>query len=299
MRTTTARPYRGRFAPSPTGELHLGTLAAAVAGFLHARQSSGTWLVRVEDIDPPREVPGSADSILRSLEALELEWDGDVVYQKSRIDAHLAAARELIESNAAYHCDCSRARIRELTRASRYPGTCRNRALPAGDTAIRVLTNDRPIHFLDGLLGPIARDIETADGDFIVVRRDGLPAYHLAVVVDDAWQGITDVVRGADLLDSTPLHILLQRLLGLETPRYWHIPLIRNPSGEKLSKRAGAAAIDTANPGKTAATVLELLGLELPRDLEGAPPSTLWAWAGEHWRIERLAENPGPMAGKT
>jgi glutamyl-Q tRNA(Asp) synthetase len=269
-----------------------------VAGFLHARQADGTWLIRVEDIDPPREVPGSADSILRALEALELEWDGDVVYQKSRIDAHLAAARELIDRNAAYHCDCSRAQIRELTGASRYPGTCRNRALAAGDTAIRLLTNKDPVRFRDELMGPVAREIETADGDFIIVRRDGLPAYHLAVVVDDAWQGITDVVRGADLLDSTPLHIFLQRLLGLATPRYWHIPLITNASGEKLSKSTGAATIDTANPGKTAATVLGLLGLQVPPDLEGASPSLLWTWATEHWRIGRLAAGSGRIAGK-
>ena len=288
--------YVGRFAPSPTGDLHLGTLTAAAAGFIHARQSGGAWLVRIENIDPPREVPGSADRILRALEALELEWDGEVHYQKTRLEAHLAVARELVARNAAYHCDCSRRQIRLLTGDTRYPGTCRNRALLAGDTAIRLRIGKEPVAFADGIQGRVVRDIEARDGDFVIVRRDGLAAYHLAVVLDDAWQGVTDVVRGADLLDSTPLHLCVQRTLGLQTPNYWHIPVITDATGEKLSKSAGAAALDASRPGRAAAGALALLGLDVPRELEGSPPRELWQFAVAHWRIDTLAARPGPIA---
>jgi glutamyl-Q tRNA(Asp) synthetase len=280
--------YVGRFAPSPTGSLHLGTLTAAVAGFLHARQRDGSWLVRIEDVDPPREVPGSAASILKSLEAMDLEWDGAVLFQSSRIDEYRARALELVTSGQAYYCSCSRQDIRALTGGSRYPGTCRRRQLTAGDTAIRLRTDVGAVEFVDRLQGGIQRDIDAADGDFVIVRRDGLPAYHLAVVVVDAEQQITDIVRGADLLDSTPLHILLQRRLAVPTPNYWHVPLITDSSGEKLSKRTGAPPIDTQNAAQTAAAVLRLLGLTLPADLEGARPKTLWHWAEQNWRIDSL-----------
>jgi len=288
--------YAGRFAPSPTGDLHLGTLTAAVAGFLHARQSGGAWLVRIEDIDPPREVPGSADRILRALEALDLEWDGEVLYQRTRVDAHLAIARELVARDAAYHCDCSRQQVRELTGGARYPGTCRSRSLAPGDTAIRLRLDAEPVAFADGIQGRIERDIEACDGDFVIFRRDGLPAYHLAVVLDDAWQGITDVVRGADLIASTPLHIALQQRLGLATPSYRHIPTITDASGQKLSKSSGAAAVDTTRPGRSATAALGLLGLDVPGELAGAPPWELWRFALERWRIDALAARPGPIA---
>ena len=280
--------YVGRFAPSPTGDLHLGTLTAAVASFLHARQANGSWLVRIEDIDPPREIAGSAESILKSLEALDLEWDGDVLYQSTRLNRYLALAHELVATGQAYYCDCSRQQIRSLTGSTRYPGTCRDKALTSGDTAIRLRSDEGVTAFLDRLQGSVERDTESTDGDFVIVRRDGLPAYHLAVVLDDAEQNITDVVRGVDLLDSTPLHIALQRRLGLRTPRYWHIPLVTDTAGEKLSKRAGAAAIDQAHPEKAAAAALELLGLAVPPDLVGARPKTLWQWAKQQWQIEGL-----------
>lgn len=282
--------YIGRFAPSPTGALHLGTLTAAVASFLHARQMDGSWLVRIEDIDPPREVPGSATSILKSLEAMDLEWDGEVLFQSARIDEYRTRALELVASGQAYYCSCSRQEIRALTGGSRYPGTCRNRRLTAGDTAIRLRTDVGAVEFVDRLQGAIQRDVESADGDFVIVRRDSLPAYHLAVVMDDAAQRITDIVRGADLLDSTPLHILLQRRLAVPTPTYWHLPLITDASGEKLSKRAGAPPVDTKNASQTAAAVLGLFGLTLPADLKGARPKTLWQWAEQNWRIDRLIE---------
>jgi glutamyl-Q tRNA(Asp) synthetase len=285
--------YVGRFAPSPTGDLHLGSLAAAVASYLHARQAGGEWLVRVEDIDPPREVAGSAASILRTLEAFGLHWDRAVEYQSRRHDAYRAIAAGLHARGAAYYCRCSRQEIRALTGGGRYPGTCRNLGLPSGDAALRLRAEGPPIAFTDYLQGSVERDVEATDGDFVIYRRDGLPAYHLAVVVDDAEQGVTDIVRGADLLDSTPLHMLLQRHLGLSEPRYWHIPLIVDSSGEKLSKASGAAAVDPERPGITAGRVLSLLGLDPPADLLGAPPDELWAWAKGRWKIETLAQRQG------
>lgn len=287
--------YIGRFAPSPTGPVHLGTLTAAVASFLHARQSGGEWLVRIEDVDPPREVPGSADSILRTLEAFDLEWDRDVVFQSRRFERYLSRAGDLIASGDAYYCRCSRRQIRAITGGTRYPGTCRNLKLPAGDAAIR-LRVDGSVEFADRLQGRVVRDIGKTDGDFVIVRRDGLPAYHLAVVSDDADQGISDVVRGRDLLDCSPLHIALQRRLGLPVPNYWHIPIVTDATGEKLSKSAGAAAIDSEPAGQCAGRVLRLLGIDVPVELAGARPRDLWSFARDNWRVERLAARQSVLA---
>lgn len=292
----SASPYVGRFAPSPTGQLHAGTLAVAAASFLHARQQGGEWLVRIEDIDPPREVPGSADAILRALERLGLHWDREVEWQRERCDAHLAAAQELYRRGLAYYCRCSRQQIRSESGSSRYPGTCRDLRLPPDDAALRLrLGEDSPDEVRDELGGPIQRDIAAEDGDFVIVRRDGWPAYHLAVVVDDAANGITDIVRGADLLESTPLHVRLQGCLALPTPRYWHIPLITNAAGEKLSKRAGAAAVDTRLPSAAVTGTLGLLGLEPPAALQAAQPRELWAWAQAHWNIRKLGDSRVPI----
>jgi glutamyl-Q tRNA(Asp) synthetase len=286
--TAPGTGYVGRFAPSPTGDLHLGSLAAAAASYLHARQAGGEWLVRIEDIDPPREVPGSADSILRTLEALGLEWDRDVRRQGSRFAEYLAFARRLYEEGEAFYCRCSRQQLRARSTGDRYPGTCRDKRLPADDAALRLRVGDEAIVFTDGLRGRVTRCIAATDGDFVIVRRDGLPAYHLAVVVDDADQKVTDIVRGGDLLDSTPLHICLQQRLGLGVPRYWHIPVVTNAAGEKLSKGSGATAIDARRPSDSVLRVLRLLGLEPPADLEGAPPCELWSWALREFAIERL-----------
>jgi glutamyl-Q tRNA(Asp) synthetase len=268
--------------------LHLGTLTAAVASYLHARQANGSWLIRIEDIDPPREIAGSADSILKALTALELEWDGEVLYQSTRLRSYLECAADLVAAGQAYYCRCSRRDIRAKTGSAIYPGTCRSRSLPPGDAAIRLRTGSDPVRFVDGVQGAVERDIENSDGDFVLIRRDGLPAYHLAAVLDDADQKITDVVRGADLLASTPLHIYLQRCLGLPTPNYWHVPVIRDAAGEKLSKRAGARPIDLSQPAVAAAQALEYLGLRLPEDMRGAQPAALWQWAKPRWKIRDL-----------
>lgn len=292
-------PYVGRFAPSPTGALHLGTLTAAVASYLHARQANGEWLIRIEDIDPPREVPGSAESILRTLESLDLEWDRPIVYQSNRHQAYIAAREALLATRKAFYCECSRRTIREQTGGMRYPGTCRDRNLTADNNALRMRAPRDPVAFDDLLQGHITRDIAAEDGDFVIFRRDGLPAYHLAVVVDDAGQSVTDVVRGKDLLESTPLHVHLQHALDLPTPRYWHIPVVRDAAGAKLSKRAGAAAVESLSPSEAAIQTLGHLGLRPPEELRGAPPNSLWQWAQLHWNIAALDTergNPAPAA---
>lgn len=281
--------YVGRFAPSPTGDLHLGSLAAAAASYLHARQSGGEWLVRIEDIDPPREIPGSADSILRTLEALGLEWDRPVRRQSRRFAAYFGVAERLFAQGQAYYCRCSRQQIRASSTGDRYPGTCRDKGLSQDDSALRLRVAEDEIQFTDGLRGPVTRRISATDGDFVIVRRDALPAYHLAVVVDDADQGVTDIVRGADLLESTPLHICLQRRLGYPVPRYWHIPLVTNAAGEKLSKGTGASAIDCGRPSDSVLRVLRLLQLQPPAEMLGAPPGELWRWAVTHFAIARLS----------
>ena len=287
--TNPGSGYVGRFAPSPTGDLHLGSLAAAAASYLHSRQAGGEWLVRIEDIDPPREVPGSADSILRTLEALDLEWDRDVRRQSSRFAVYLEFGERLFARGEAYYCRCSRQQIRSLGGEDRYPGTCRDKRLTGKDAALRLRVTDGETAFTDGVRGLVSRRIAESEGDFVIVRRDGLPAYHLAVVVDDADQGVSDIVRGADLLDSTPLHICLQRRLGLPEPRYWHIPLVTNAAGEKLSKGTGAEAIDAWPPSESVRQVLRILGLQPPPELLGSRPRELWQWAMPRWSIDRLA----------
>jgi glutamyl-Q tRNA(Asp) synthetase len=282
--------YVGRFAPSPTGPLHLGSLVAAAASYLHARQAAGRWLVRIEDIDPPREVPGAADSILRTLEAFGLAWDGPVLRQSSRLVAYREAASRLLASGHAFQCRCSRSDLRATAReggALRYPGTCRERRLPPADTAVRARVEPNTIvRFADGLQGERAADLAATIGDYVIERRDGLPAYHLAVVMDDALQGVTTVVRGIDLLHSTFVHIHLQGLIGAPTPRYCHLPVVVDERGQKLSKQSGAAAVEAPTPGLLR-QILRLLGLDAPTELTAAKPQEVWRWTLEHWSIER------------
>jgi glutamyl-Q tRNA(Asp) synthetase len=261
----------------------------AVASFLHARQAHGEWLVRIEDIDPPREVPGAADSILRTLETLDLEWDRAVRYQSAYFVAYRAAAERLLAESQAFRCRCSRSEIRAQAegQAPRYPGTCRTRRLPPGDTAVRALVGPGLVTVTDSLQGTTETDLAATSGDYVLVRRDGLPAYHLAVVLDDAEQGVTTIVRGVDLLESTPAHVHLQQALGLRTPHYHHVPVVVNEQRQKLSKQTGAQAIAAGEPG-VAARVLALLGLELPAELTAERPSAAWQWALAEWSIDSL-----------
>jgi len=287
---TAPTPYIGRFAPSPTGPLHFGSLLAAVASFLEARKYGGQWLLRVEDIDPPRAQPGADKEILSILERYGFEWDGPVTYQSASRDAHDDAIQVLVDGGKAYRCGCSR---RNLAAAPRgplgviYPGTCRD-GCNASEFALRVRTDDEPVGFSDRLQGLQTQCLESESGDFIVLRRDGLIAYQLAVVVDDHLQHITDVVRGIDLMDSTPRQIWLQQLLGYATPEYSHIPVAINDQGQKLSKSHGAKGLAEVRAEKNLVTALQMLGQSPPPELQSALLSDIWQWAQDHWDINRL-----------
>ena len=292
-------PCRGRFAPSPTGPLHFGSLVAAVGSFLDARARGGQWLVRIEDLDPPREVPGAAREILHTLEALGLEWDGPVLHQSTRAAVYKEALQRLRDLGRLYPCACSRREIADQfpdgAGAGIYPGTCRN-GIPAGRTprSLRLrVDDDAVIRFRDRLYGERSQKPGAEVGDFVLRRTDGLAAYQLAVVVDDAAQGITDVVRGADLLDSTPLQIVLQHLLGLPTPRYLHLPVARGPDGSKLSKQTGALPVDAGAGVSVLLHALAFLGQPAPPELRQATPAELWSWAVPRWDPARLPRAQG------
>ncbi len=277
----------GRFAPSPTGDLHFGSLVAAVASYLQAKSGGGQWLVRIEDIDPPREVPGSAERILAELKRFGMEPDQRVLYQSSRTAAYETALEKLLESGQAYWCGCSRS---DLPASGRYPGTCRT-GLPAGKSprAIRLRVPHRPVVFHDRIQGLIEQNLAESVGDFVIRRADGLAAYQLAVVVDDAYQGVTEVVRGADLLDSTARQIHLQHCLGLETPEYAHHPIATGTDGRKLSKRLGSDPISNLSASKALERCLRFLSQPCP---PGLGLQALWGWALENWRLPEISSPP-------
>jgi glutamyl-Q tRNA(Asp) synthetase len=276
--------YIGRFAPSPTGSLHLGSLLTALGSFLEARRSGGRWLVRMEDLDTPRVAPGSAAAMLRSLEAFGLTWDGAIEYQSRRTELYAEALASLRASGSTFECSCSR---RELgSEESGYPGTCRAGPVRPGPTATRFRVEAaQTLGFEDRFQGAIACAMGSL-GDVVVRRREGLFSYQLAVVVDDALQGVTEVVRGSDLLASTGWQIALQRALGLPTPRYAHLPVLLERSGEKLAKSRRSVPIDPERAGEQLLRALRLLRQSPPPELEGAPASEVLAWALTHWRPE-------------
>jgi len=321
---SSSSQYRGRFAPSPTGPLHFGSLVAAVGSYLDARHHHGTWLVRMEDLDTPRCVPRAADGILRTLEAFGLRSDEPVIYQSQRTEAYEEALRQLQASGVAYPCCCTRKEISDSAllgiEGPVYPGTCRH-GIPAGreGRAWRVRTDSFPsplrgeglgekgdcrtflpspqpspckgegvVGFDDALQGRITQHLESQIGDFVVKRADGLFAYQLAVIVDDAFQRITHIVRGADLLASTPRQIYLQHLLGLPTPHYMHLPIAVNAAGEKLSKQTLAAPVDSSHAVTTLLCVLDFLQQRPPADLAGGDVRTVLDWAVENWDATRL-----------
>jgi glutamyl-Q tRNA(Asp) synthetase len=250
----------------------------------------GQWLLRIEDIDPPREQPESVEQILRSLEAYGFEWDGEVSLQSTNREAQDAAAESLLGRGLAYRCGCSRrdlANERQGKLGTIYPGHCRG-GYGGGEYSIRVRTDVEPVQFEDRLQGPQSQSLESESGDFVIVRRDGLIAYQLAVVVDDNLQRITEVVRGIDLMNSTPRQIWLQRLLGFPTPGYMHIPVAVNSAGQKLSKSTGATGIPVAEPRRTLLAALEALRQIPAGCLDGSSLSDIWKWAIEHWNPEVL-----------
>ena len=292
--------YRGRFAPSPTGPLHFGSLVAAVGSFLEARTRGGEWLLRMEDLDPPRVAAGAARDILRTLTACGLDWDGPVAYQSGRGAAYHSALHRLRGLGLVYPCACSRREIADSAIAGSegpvYPGTCRGGIATGKSTrALRLDTRGASVAFDDALQGRIECGLERESGDFILYRADGVYAYQLAVVVDDAEQGITDIVRGADLLASTPRQIYIQKLLGLPRPDYTHLPVAVNERGEKLSKQTQALPVDAARPLPALVAALSFLGQSPPRDLETV--SDVWTWAIRNWnlsRVPRVATAPAP-----
>jgi glutamyl-Q tRNA(Asp) synthetase len=290
---TETTGYRGRFAPTPSGPLHFGSMVAAVGSFLDAKSRGGTWLVRIDDLDPPRVAPGAVDSILRCLEAFRMCWDGEVVLQSRRGEAYHAALHQLRNRNKVYPCGCSRREIDDAgiagVEGAVYPGTCRD-GLPPGREArtFRLRTQGADVEFTDQLQGPVRQQIETDIGDFVLYRADHVFAYHLACAVDDAAQGITHVVRGADLIASTPRQIYLQQLLGLPTPEYLHLPVAVNAQGQKLSKQTLAEAVAVIDPAATLVRLLCFLNHPPPADLRTGDPAALWQWAIGTWQRERL-----------
>jgi glutamyl-Q tRNA(Asp) synthetase len=270
--------------------LHFGSLLAAIASYLQAKTNDGVWLVRMEDIDPPREQRGAAAAILHALEAYGLGWDGAVRYQSQSRTRHTEAIAALLAAGDAYRCGCSRRDLAALRRGPLgpiYPGTCRT-GTDAPRAAVRVRTDTRPVAFDDLLQGRQSQNLEAESGDFVVLRRDGLIAYQLAVVVDDFDQEITQVVRGIDLLDSTPRQLHLQRLLGYPSPEYAHIPVVENAFGQKLSKSTGAPAAPVDEPRPMLIAALKALGQPVPGDLASCDLDSIWSWARNHWSMAVL-----------
>lgn len=276
--------HRGRFAPSPTGPLHFGSLVAALGSYLQARSRNGQWLVRMDDLDKPRAVPGAAQQILVDLERLGFRWDVDVCYQSKRIDHYRVALERLRSDGWTFSCGCSRKDYVDI-----YPGTCRHGLAPGKRARTRRLrVADTIITLDDAIQGAHRQSLPEEVGDFVIRRADGIYAYHLTVVVDDAEQGITEIVRGADLLASTPRQVHLQQLLGLPTPVYAHLPVAVNAAGQKLSKQTYAEPVAGKPPVALLLDALEFLGQQPDAHLADASLDELWSWAIEHWRMEKV-----------
>ena len=301
--------YIGRFAPSPTGALHFGSLISAVASYCDAKANGGKWLLRIEDLDKSREVKGAADTILQQLEAFGFEWDGEnfnskILYQSKRDDFYAGALNQLQKQALIYPCTCTRKEIADSSSIQGidgliYPKTCLNKPAPelnhssAGlqaniHEAYRAVVADKNITFFDAIQGEITQNLARDVGDFIVKRADGLFAYQLAVVVDDAAQDITHIVRGADLLDSTPRQIYLQQLLGLPTPHYAHNPIATNHAGEKLSKQTLAEPLSTRLAGHQLFDALSFLGQHPPTEIKSNNLAEIWHWAITHWTMANV-----------
>ncbi|WP_213880660.1 tRNA glutamyl-Q(34) synthetase GluQRS [Pseudomonas sp. dw_358] len=280
--------YIGRFAPTPSGFLHFGSLVAALASYLDARAAGGQWLLRMEDLDPPREVAGAQAGILQALDNYGLHWDGEVEHQSLRHAAYEELIQRLFQQGLAYACTCSRKQL-EGTHGI-YQGTCRNAGHDPHDAAIRLRVPELTYHFIDRVQGRFEQHLGHESGDFVIRRRDGLYAYQLAVVLDDAWQGVTDIVRGADLLDSTPRQLYLQELLGLAQPRYLHVPLITQPDGHKLGKRYRSPPLQADQAAPLLVRALHALGQAVPAGLARASVAEVLGWGVAHWDAACIAK---------
>ena len=282
---SSAPRHVGRFAPSPTGPLHLGSLVSAIGSWLTARRAGGRWLLRFDDLDIARNVPGAEKSICGELRRLGLEWDGPVLRQSADTTPYLHALDVLREAGHAFACACSRSALVDGI----YPGTCRD-GMPDGvhERSLRLRVDDQPVAFDDAVQGRFEQRLRTQVGDFVIRRADGIVAYHLATVVDDARAGVSDVIRGADLLESTPRQIALQLALELTTPRYAHLPVVIDRNGAKLSKQTGAADTRERDAATLWDTALRLLGHPPPTTLRGAPAAALRDWALHNWSLQRV-----------
>ena len=278
--------YIGRFAPSPSGELHFGSLIAALGSYLQARARRGIWRVRIEDIDPPREVPGAAETILRQLEHYGLHWDGDILWQSQRHDAYRERLAWLREQGFSYYCTCTRARIQSV--GGVYDGHCRTLNNGPEDAAVRLLQSHPVTHFEDRLLGEIRADARLAREDFIVHRRDGLFAYNLAVVVDDHFQGVTEIVRGADLIEPTVRQISLYQQFGWAAPDYVHLPLALNNEGLKLSKQNHAPALPKGDPRPLLINALQFLNQDVTHEWQDLRTEELLQKAIAGWTLNTV-----------
>lgn len=278
--------YKGRFAPSPSGPLHFGSLIAALASYLDAQSHQGQWLVRIEDIDEPRTVAGADSQILKTLETHGLQWDGDVVYQSKRKALYQAVLAPLLENNQVYHCTCTRKKIKEA--GGVYPGMCRTAHHSADHAAIRLKLDSPVTHFHDRILGDIRITDPHALEDTVLKRRDGYFAYNLVVVADDIEQGITHIVRGSDLLPTTAAHLSFYQLLKQPAPEYAHLPVASVAQGRKLSKQNHAAALDNATPVANLIKALHFLNLAIPDEATHSSVNSVLQWATEHWHCDNI-----------
>lgn len=287
--------YTGRFAPTPSGPLHIGSILAALASYLDAKLNKGKWLVRIDDLDTPRIKPGTSDDILKALDKLGLHWDGEIVYQSNRINAYDKAFLKLADDHLLYRCICPRKTVKSMP----YPGTCRGRSIPASrQHSVRIKTHNEPVGVLDRLQGKYFQSLEKNAGDFIIRRTDGYYAYHLATVVDDAWQNISHIVRGIDLLESTPRQVYLQRLLKITTPAYLHIPLAVDKKGVKISKSTGGLdALIQDKPARVLVRSLRLLGQVIDEKMTTATVEEILALAIMNWQISSIPPQKAITAG--
>ena len=290
----------GRFAPSPSGALHIGSLVAALGSFLQARAQGGRWLLRMDDLDTPRVEPGAAERILDALVFFELRWDGEILYQDARRDAYRLAIERLKNAGQAFDCGCTRREARSGQvgiEGPIYPGTCRG-GLPPGRQArsVRFRVDGQCFTVADSVQGGYEQRLDRDIGDFVIRRADGIVAYQLATVLDDDYQGVTEVVRGADLLSSTPRQIALQKALGLDTPRYAHLPVIVDEAGEKLGKSTGAMPLRPEKPGAQLAQCLHWLGQCPPDSLWDANASHVLRWGLDNWSLDRVPKTPEAVA---
>ena len=287
--------YIGRFAPSPTGPLHYGSLVAAAASYLQAKHNQGKWLVRIEDIDPPREVKGATEDILNTLECYKFEWNQEPLYQSTRFENYRFTLNNLIQKQLIYACSCTRKELAENVQKSdlgkRYPGICSNKNLNITDTNfnLRLRVTDTEISFKDQHYGIQSHNLSKEIGDVVIYRKNNLPSYSLAVTVDDAMQNITEVVRGIDLLAFTPLQIYLCKQLQIPAPNFLHVPIIANQQGQKLSKQNGAKAIPKHDCSIVLVQALKDLGQAIPAEFSKKSLHQIWKWAIENWDVNKIS----------